>query len=237
MPEFSITLLKKEEVARNTMCLKFAKPEGFNFVPGRFITLIVPDMPYSDEKGNRRSMSIASSPTEKTIDTTMRHSDSAFKKSLDKLKPGAVISAMGPFGQFTMPEDESIPLILLAGGVGITPFRSMIKFVIDTKSTRPLHLIYCNNCMKDSAYLNELAQLAKENDQFTFTPVMTSEKNCEPEWDGDIGQLTPDFIKKKVGDISLPTYMIVGPPGMVDAFEKMLQDMKVPDERIKIEKF
>lgn len=237
MPEFPITLIEKREIARETCEFKFAKPKGFDFKPGQFMTMILPDLDPKVAKGNRRSMSIASSPTDEYVAFGMRMGTSAFKQRIDKLQPGEEISMMGPFGQFVMPEDESMPLVFLAGGIGITPFLSMIKYCADTKSKRDLTLIYCNSCIINSSYLPELEEVAQRSPNLHYLPTMTDLEHIEHEWKGATGLITAELIQKEITDYMKPLYMIVGPPGMVEAMVAMLKEMGLPEKQIVIEKF
>ncbi|MCH7492908.1 FAD-dependent oxidoreductase [Patescibacteria group bacterium] len=237
MPEYKLILKEKEKVARDTICCRFEKPEGFDYQPGQFLTLINEDIPITDKKGNRRSMSIASSPTEPLIHITMRIGSSAFKRSLEQSQPGNRLTALGPFGKFGMPADTSIPLVFLAGGIGITPFRSMLKYSIDKKIPRDISLFYSNSCMKDSAYLNELQKWTDDNDFIKYTPTMTDKDHVEPEWTGSVGLITPELLRDNLPDIMRPNYLIVGPPGFVEAMGNLLHEQKINEDKILIEKF
>ncbi|MCH7493073.1 FAD-dependent oxidoreductase [Patescibacteria group bacterium] len=237
MAEYKLILKEKEKVARETVSFRFEKPKGFDYLPGQFLTLIYENMPFTDKKGNRRSMSIASSPTEPLIHITMRIGSSAFKRSLEQSKPGDQFTATGPFGKFCMPEDVSVPLVFLAGGIGITPFRGMLKYSIDKKIHRDISLIYCNSCIKDAAYLDEIQKWANDYDFINYIPTMTDKDCVEPEWTGCIGLITPELLRDNLPDIMKPNYLIVGPPGMVEAMVNMLHEQKITDDKILIEKF
>ncbi|MBI5037560.1 MAG: FAD-dependent oxidoreductase [Candidatus Kerfeldbacteria bacterium] len=237
MPEYAAKLMSQRIIAHETREFVFEKPTGFDFKPGQFMTLILPDLDMKVPKGNRRSMSIASSPTESNISFGMRMGTSAFKQRIEKLKPGEAINLMGPFGHFTMPDDVNQPLVFLAGGIGITPFLGMIKYSIDTKSPRQLYLLYGNSCISNSSYLPEIEALTKRSDKLHYLPTMSDLTHLEHEWKGQTGFINADLIKKTVPDHMRPTYMIVGPPGMVEAMVALLKEMGLPDTQIIIEKF
>ncbi|MFC1687765.1 ferredoxin--NADP reductase [Patescibacteria group bacterium] len=237
MPEFQLTLKSKREIAHSTMEFVFEKPERFDYHPGQFATLVCDNPRYTDKKGNRRAMSFVSSPTQDDLIFGMRISETAFKRSMAEAEPGTKMSCIGPAGRFLMPEDESIELVFLAGGIGITPFISMMKYVADKNLPRKITLIYCNNTVKNTVYLNELKELDKQNPNITFVPTMTDEKNLEHDWGGRCGRIDENMIKAVVNDISKPTYMIVGPPGMVDAMVALLEKLNIPKEQVVIEKF
>jgi len=122
-----LELLYREISGGSIAVIKIEKPDVFKFQPGQFCRLTVPDAGINDDKGLTRTLSIASSPSEKELIFATRLSDSAFKKTIKDLPVGAKIAVDGPFGLFTMPENESSPVVLFAGGLGITPFRSMTK--------------------------------------------------------------------------------------------------------------
>ncbi|MFZ6036558.1 MAG: ferredoxin--NADP reductase [Patescibacteria group bacterium] len=237
MPEYSAKLISKRTIARETCEFVFTKPAGFDFRPGQFMTLILPDLDPKVAKGNRRSMSIASAPTDDLVSFGMRMGTSAFKQRIDKLNIGEQIQMMGPFGRFIMPDDQSIPLVFLAGGIGITPFLSMITYCAATKSPRELFLLYSNSCISNASYLPELESLQNRHPHLHYVPTMTDQEHLEHEWVGQTGFITADMIKQSVSDYMRPLYMIVGPPGMVEAMVALLKEMGLPEKQIMIEKF
>ncbi|MFH1235398.1 MAG: FAD-dependent oxidoreductase [Parcubacteria group bacterium] len=237
MPEIPLILKEKREIAHNTMEFVFEKPAGFDYKPGQFMTLIYPDQPYTDAKGNRRSMSFASSPTEPEISFGMRMSMSAYKRSLTDAPIGAKLSGIGPAGRFLLPEDPAAELVFLAGGIGITPFRSMVKYLTDKNIPSKATLIYCNNCLRDTSYLPEFTAWEKQNPNLKLMVTMTDPDQVEKEWTGRCGLITEELLKEVVSDIVKPTYMIVGPPGMVEAMVRLLKSLNVLETQIKIEKF
>src|SRR5690349_15824858 len=127
MPLFATTLVGQETVARGTSAFRLARPEGFAFAAGQAVNLTLVDPPETDAKGSSRTFSIASGPSESTLQIATRMRDTAFKRVLGSLAPGAALKIRGPMGKFILPEDPSRPVVLLAGGIGITPFMSMLR--------------------------------------------------------------------------------------------------------------
>ncbi|HCM67435.1 MAG TPA: oxidoreductase [Candidatus Kerfeldbacteria bacterium] len=237
MPEIPLILKEKREIAHNTMEFVFEKPAGFDYKPGQFMTLIYENQPHQDKKGNRRAMSFASSPTENVLSFGMRMSMSAYKRSLMDAEMGVKLSGIGPAGRFLLPDDPSVELVFLAGGIGITPFRSMVKYLTDKKTPTKMTLIYSNNCLRDTSYLSEFTEWEKQNPKFKFVPTMTDPDQVEKEWIGRCGLITEELLREAIDNVVKPTYMIVGPPGMVEVMIRLLESLEVPETQIKIEKF
>ncbi|MFA5134162.1 MAG: FAD-dependent oxidoreductase [Patescibacteria group bacterium] len=234
---YKLKLIERRETAENTMSFFCEKPAGFTFQPGQFVTLICDAMAVVDRMGDRRAMSIASSPTEETVHFSMRKSESAFKQSMARLEAGDTLSMLGPLGTFTLPQDTAQPLILVAGGIGITPFRSMVKFAADKKLDMAITLLYSCHHGRDMTYRAELSDLALNNKKFHLVLTLTKPDNQDTAWDGIFGKIDGGFIRSAVRNPAAATYMVVGPPRMVDAVEQTLRELTVPPERIKTEKF
>src|SRR5690242_18065397 len=125
MGTYRIKLLRREEVADGTAAFFFEKPDGFQFNAGQFLRFNLIDPPETDEEGNSRSFSIASAPHEAELMIATRMRDTAFKRVLGSMAVGSEIEVKGPYGRMTLHEDASRPAVILTGGIGITPFRSI----------------------------------------------------------------------------------------------------------------
>src|SRR5262245_58209417 len=118
MPKFATKLIDREEVAKGTMLFAFERPAGFEFTPGQFMTVILPNAPYTDDKGNQRTFSIASPPQQMArLEITTRMTGSALKRSLGAVPPGTPIDLRGPGGSFTLIPDATAPAVFIAGGI------------------------------------------------------------------------------------------------------------------------
>ena len=126
MPVYDVIVTKSEEVAEGTIAFHFEKPSDFVVTPGKFISVSLIDPPETDAEGDTRSFSIASAPYEQDLMIATRMRDTAFKRILRKLKTGELIRIRGPFGSLTLHDDATRPAAFLAGGIGITPFRSIV---------------------------------------------------------------------------------------------------------------
>lgn len=211
--------LKLKKIVSQTPISKsfiFEKPRGFRFYPGQFLDI-----------EESKSFTISSSPTENFLMITTKAGKSKFKKHLWKLQPGDKIEASHPAGTFIL--DETAPAIFLAGGVGITPFRSMIKYALGQNLKLPITLIYSNSD-SDFIFKNELDKWQKIYPKLTIHYIVTSQD----------GRLSEEKIKKFLHPkyLLLDTiYYLAGPPAMVDEFEIILLRVGVDSTNIRADRF
>ncbi len=231
------TFKQKIDLAKDTFGFIFSPNRQLSFLPGQYIEWTLPQKHY-DSRGNRRYFTIASSPTEMDIELGVKFypNPSEFKKALSELTPGKNISIGNLAGDFTLPEDASKKLVFIAGGIGVTPFRSMIKYLIDIKQKRDIVLFYSNKTKEEIAYQNIFSQAANEIGLKTIYSL-SDESQLPVDWTGDRGFLTAEKIQKYVPDFKDRTFYISGPHGMVAAFEKTLADLGVPKLQIKTDYF
>ncbi|MBL7036934.1 FAD-dependent oxidoreductase [Candidatus Microgenomates bacterium] len=230
-----LVLVKKKKEAKNTKSFFFKPVKPFNWIPGEFLYITIPKLNHKDTRGSTRHFTIANSPTEnKYIQITTRiREGSGFKKTLDELEVGDAVEGKGPQGSFifkqkTFKENNHV---FLAGGIGITPFRSVIKRNIDKSIQIPIHLIYSNSD-NEFVFKKELDSWEKENDFLKIDYINTSK-------DGRINKdkLLHLFSKKDENDMSDTKFWIVGPPAFVSAIEEIFEKMKIKDSSIETEKF
>jgi ferredoxin-NADP reductase len=163
--------------------------------------------------------------------------DTAFKRVLRDLEPGAEVAVAGPFGDFTLREDGVRPAVFIAGGIGVTPFYAMLKDAVEKRSRCHLYLFYANRRPEDAAYLAELAELARQHPHFTFVPTMTGiEKSAEP-WSGETGRVNQEMLEKHVPRESAPRYYLAGPQAMALSMRDMLYERGVSRDDIRYKEF
>jgi ferredoxin-NADP reductase len=215
MAKITLTLKENKELAVGTMAFCFGiDGHPFAFKPGQCIRITLVDPLYKDKKGNARDFSIASSPGEPSLMIATRMTGSAFKRSLADLPLGSSVRVDGPYGDFFLDADLKRPAVFLAGGIGITPFRSMIKHAIEQHSSQRLTLVYCNRTPDDAAFLDELQKWEKENSRFRLLATMTQVANSGKAWEGRRGYLNVRFMKDYLHDQDPPVSYVVGPsPG------------------------
>lgn len=230
-------LTGKETVAKGTMLFRFAKPAGFAFAAGQTIDLTLIEPKETDAEGNFRTFSITAAPSDPELAIATRMRDTAFKRTLGGLSEGSEISLDGPFGSFTLHENASRPAAFLAGGIGITPFRSMIRDAAARGLPHELYLFYSNRRPEDSAFLAELASHAKAHPQFHLVATMTDmEKSAQP-WDGEQDYIDAAMLARHVPRSAAPVYYLAGPPAMVTALREMLKSAGISGDDIRFEDF
>ena len=218
MPRYTTQLIARAEVAEGTMAFTLERPAGFEFAAGQYITITLPAPRYTDAKGNSRTFSIASSPQEAGgLTFATRMTGSALKRSLAEMPLGAPISIFGPAGDFVMPVDATLPVIFIAGGIGITPFRSMILDAAARRLPHQITLIYSNRNPEGAAYHEELARLAGTWSNLRYLPTMTHAEASQPPWRGERRLVNAEFLREHLGDVTRPRFYLAGPPGLVGA--------------------
>lgn len=237
MSNFILPFLKKEKVAENTYSFYFDKSRhDFSFLPGQYIRMVL-DIKNPDERGNSRFFTISSSPEEKEyIVITTKIIQSAFKKRLDEVKIGEEVKFFGPFGGFVLDEKDKSSRVFLAGGIGITPYHSMITYAASKNLSIPITLIVSFSKTDEMIWYDLLSSIAKNNKYVKVIYTITHLESLK-NWNGETGRITHELIKKYVQDILNPKYYIVGPPIMVSAMEEIVISMGVASDKIFIENF
>lgn len=238
MPIYTLKLIERREVAVGTVLFIFEKPEGFTFKSGQYggFTLINPTE--KDEGGITRRFSLLSTPTDNFIAIATRfinsHKHRAYKRVLNQLTIGSTIKFAGPTGNFILHDDVNVPAVLIAGGIGIAPFYSMIKDRAAHKSPLSINLFYGNQRREDAAFLTELIQIEKIHPPFKLIATMAEPENS---WQGETGFITDKMIKKYIPDLFAPIYYICGSPVMVTTLQELLAEMGIDEDRIQVEDF
>jgi ferredoxin-NADP reductase len=237
MATHTVKLLRREEVAEGTMSFYFDKPAGFQFKPGQYLDCTLIDPSETDAEGNIRSFSLASAPEEKDLMIATRMRDTAFKRVLKKLPLETQLKIDGPLGSFTLHGNTSRPAVFLAGGIGITPFRSMIVNAARKGLANRIVLFYSNRRPEDSAFLQDLQQIGTENKNYQIICVMTEMGKSKRPWNGETGFIDKVMLARFVPDVAAPIYYIAGPPAMVTAMKETLTGAGVNEDDIRSEDF
>ena len=235
MSKFTTKFIGTELVAKDTNAFYFEKPQGFSFKAGQSMDVTLMHPNETDAEGNSRSFSLASSPEEDMLTIATRMRDTAFKRTLRTLPKGTEVEIEGPFGSMTLHNDASKPAVLLAGGIGITPFFSMAKDAVARNLPHKIFLFYSNRTQEDAPYLEELQNLAKQNPNFTLIATMTGPNNST--WQGETGYINADMVKKFITNVQSPIYYIAGPSAMAVAMQKLVAEIGGLEDNIRIEEF
>lgn len=229
---YKLSYIKKTRVSRDAWDLHFVKPNNFDYMPGQFIEAVLPQQ-HPDDRGEKRWFTLSSSPTEKTIDITTRKmpQHSSFKDVLFGLKKGDELSIKGPEGNFLLPKNVSAKIVWIAGGIGITPFRSQLKYLLDTKSyNRDITLFYGLRSKADNICQTLLIDAQQKFTNYKLVEVISEDP--PKYWSGETGYIGADMLKKYL-DVDLPIeYFVSGPEPMVDAFKEKLTNLNIQSDRI-----
>jgi ferredoxin-NADP reductase len=228
------TVAEKREVAKGTLFVIFAVDDYPDHRPGAYFWVELPNRGHEDEKGLRRHISLATSPTERgVVGLATRLRDSAFKRTLAELEVGDEVQVEGPKGSFLLPEDTSEEYVFVAGGIGITVFRSMLRFIADESLPYRVTLVYSNRDRESAAFLDELEEIERRVEGLKVILTMTD----EPGWTGETRHLDADVLDELVGGLEGKTFLVAGPPQMVEAVADSLQRAGVSEGRLLADKF
>ena len=227
---------EKREVAKDTLMVVFdLLGEQVDFQAGQYFWVTLLDPPYDDEKGPRRHISVVTSPNERgVLGLCTRLRDSAFKRSLAELPVGAEVEVEEPKGSFVLPEETDRPYVFVAGGIGITVFRSMLRYIGEEGLPHRVTLVYSNRDRESAAFLDELEELERGNPNLRLVATMTH----DPTWAGETRRIGPDLLRDHLGDdLGSYSYLVAGPPAMADGVVEMLKGAGIPEEQIRSDGF
>jgi ferredoxin-NADP reductase len=237
MPSYKVKLKAQKALCAGTTAFYFEKPEEINFQAGQFFNLTLLSPGETDLEGNTRALSIASAPHERNLMVAMRLRTTAFKRTLNSLPPGAELLLQGPFGWMTLPRNTTRPAVLLAGGIGITPFRSLVRSETELLSARRILLFYSVRVPEEAAFLEEMQEMEQLNSHYKLICTVTQPEKTRMPWHGETGRISVQMLSKWIPDLSVPIYYIAGPPGMVTGVRRMLIGAGIGEENILAEEF
>lgn len=238
MTVYSVKLQGSEQLAEGTMAFHFTRPEGFSFIAGQALDLIIgDDSSAASVRDVRHTFSIVSAPHEPELVIATRMRDSPYKKTLKALSPGEQVHIEGPFGSLVLDGDAGRSAVLLAGGIGITPFVSMLRDELYRSSGRELLLLYSNRRPEDAAFLDELQQLERSGLNFRMIATMTQMADSTRKWSGPTGYLEAGQIRRYCADLNQPVYYLCGPPMLVETLYELLEEAGVDAGDVRVEGF
>lgn len=237
--EFETKLIEKRQEAKDTKTFIFEKPKDFSYQAGQYAYFTLHALIAPDERGNTRHFTLSSSPTEDFLSFTTRMRDtSGFKKTCDQFTLGTEVILRGPQGDFALEDEKTtVPQVMIAGGIGVTPYRSIIKYVADKNLSVPIHLINSNSTPEEIVFRKELNEISSSHANIKVAYTVTRPQESKEKWTGLTGRIDEKLIQSLTSNLQNPTYWLCGPPAMVDAMEEVLDQLKIPPERVKLEKF
>jgi glycine betaine catabolism B len=249
--------MEKDKVdSTDVMSFKFTKHNDdqidnktVNYIAGQFAFFDIGEV-YNDPKGPIRHFTISSSPTENFIMFSTRIRNSPYKKRLSTLEKGAKVKLRGPEGQFLLHQDYSKYAVFLSGGIGVTPFRSMIKYATDTQLPVKIIMFDSNRDRNNILFKKEFDDWASINKNLKIIYTVSEEGEEQHneqsplsignDWEGEYGRIDKPMILKYIDTnvLNNSIFYICGPPSMLKAMQALLQeDLEIPKDRIKVEEF
>lgn len=211
--------------------------QSYSYTAGQFAFFELDALTTDDPRGKRRHFTLSSSPTEQGIvQFTTKFRGSGFKETLRTAALGLQVELEPPRGRFTLPGDAGQPIVFLGGGIGVTPFRSMLRLASDENLPHEITMLYSAPSPENIVFRREFDHLPQENPHVKIV-LTVSDAPEESAWQGERGRINADKIEQYVNDIPKTIFYTCGPPPMVQAMEELLKSMNVPEEQIRIERF
>lgn len=227
---------KRRFHGQHTEDIELIPERKFTYQPGQYIEMTLPHTA-ADGRGLRRYFTLASSPTEDNLRLGIRYYDdgSSFKKNLKSASKDRPISIGQLGGDFVLPKDSSQKLAFIAGGIGVTPFRSMVKYLTDTDDTRSVKLLYGERSVRDIAY-SEIFEEARRKVDVETTYITAASTNIASPF-VRIGRIDENAIRAQIPDYAERLFYVSGPQPMVRSIKDSLLQMGVPKSHIKLDYF
>jgi glycine betaine catabolism B len=258
--EYELSLLEKQKFeATDVMSFRFSKKERqqhgresndkqssfLDYTAGQYAFFDIGGV-HNDPKGPIRHFTISSSPTEDFVMITTRIRDTPYKKRLSSLEEGTIVKVRGPQGKFVLHEDYSKPAVFLSGGIGVTPFRSMIKYATDKQLPIKIVMFDSNRNQENTLFKKEFDEYVNINRNLKIVYTITEEEqgsqdaSIMQQWRGERGRIDKAMLIKYLTDdeIKNSIFYTCGPPGMIKAIQDLFQnELNIPKDRIKVEEF
>ena len=245
-PLLVLSFKERKDWTKNISSFIFKSQRKFNFKAGQFLEWTLSHK-NADNRGIRRYFTISSSPTEDAIILTTKFAEksSTFKKKLLEIKVRDEITATGPDGEFTVDENSSHSLVFIAGGIGITPFRSIIKYLTDKKIKKDIVLLYSAKTREEFIF-GDIFDEAEKSFGLKTVYIITGGQEEESQVNLEnipvmrkfrAGTINFEIIKEEVLDWQNRIYYISGPEPMVESLEKTVGAMGIESKNIKRDYF
>ena len=231
MGEMEFDAEVKEIIKRtyNVKSFRFEKPRNLSYKPGQFMFITVK----IDCQERQKHFTISSSPTEDFLEFTKKLTGHEFSNALDALKEGVWVRIRAPYGFFSF-EGEHDKVGMLTGGIGVTPLRSMCKYVTDSKLSTRITLLYSNRTGQDIVFKDQFDEMQKQNRNLKVVYTLTRPSE---EWEGYTGRVNKGMVEKEISDYTDRVFYTSGPPKLVESMEIILRELEVPEDQINKENF
>lgn len=226
-------LVGREPVADGTVAFHFRRPADFAFQAGQAIDLTLPQ-PATDPGGAKHALSIVSAPFEDMLTIATRMRASAYKRALGALPDGAPVGVEGPFGSLTLHGDRARPALLVAGGIGITPFMSMLRQAAHDRLEQEFVVVHSSRTAADTPFRSELEDLGRRLRSFRLLATLT---NGGASRAGRTGRIDGALLAGALAGLKAPVCYVTGSPPFVSAMRHALEALGVGDDDLRSEEF
>jgi ferredoxin-NADP reductase len=234
---YTAQLISRHEIADGTMAFHFAKPADFHFRASQSVDLTLLNPPETDAEGNTRAFSIASAPFDDDLMIATRMRDTAFKRVLRKSGLPREIKIEGPSGSFVLHRKVEKAALFLAGGIGITPFLSIIRQAAHEDAPHQLYFFIPTGARKIRLSSIFYLRLQRQNPKIHLIVTMTEMDNSHREWKDETGFISKDMLTKYLPSLEGPIYYLAGPSAKVGAMRRMLTETGIDEDDIRTEEF
>lgn len=233
--KFMLRLKETVQLSPDMMDFVFTPDHPMKYTPGQYMEWTLPHH-HPDARGTRRYFTLASSPTEDTLRLGVRFSEkgSSYKNLLHQLDANTPVLAGQLAGDFVMPKNPQQPLAFIAGGIGVTPFRSMVKYLLDTNQPRPITLLYSARTAASFVYTDVFNEAQT---RIGLKPIYVLSDEQPADWTGRLGMIDGPLVQETIPDYLKTTFYISGPQPMVQGIKNTLRSIGVPTEHIKTDFF
>lgn len=239
MRKYIYTLTERQQLSPTARILTLRPPvreSVFPFVPGQYVAIAFRNL---TRHTPTRCFSIVSSPDQTDLLQLGIRIDGTFTHSIDEQTIGTPVTVYGPFGSFAGSWSTTSPAVFIAGGIGITPFMSMIRSIRQQSPSQPTVLLYSVQSRNDIPFLDELRTHRRDNPNFYYAIHLTRDTVVSPE-DSDmlVGRLTPASISRMAPFApGVANYYICGPASFMDGMTSALKELGIDTSHIHTEAF
>lgn len=237
MAGYEVQLLRREFVAEDTMAFYFSKPAGYEYRAGQSARIARIDPLESDKRGSSHVFTLASAPQDAELMIATRLRPSVFKRALQTAPIGTAYRIGDASGSLVLHKDSSRPAVFLAGGIGITPFLSILRHVAFAALPHRIYLFYSDRRPARAAFLPELCATSQSNPNCHVIVTMTAAEKSLRAWTGERGRIGLELLKRHLPDVTSPIYYLAGSPAMTMAMLDLLQQNGVGDNAINSAEF
>ncbi|MBN1540797.1 FAD-dependent oxidoreductase [candidate division KSB1 bacterium] len=235
MNKWKSRLLGHRRIATDTVEFTFMRPQEFDFVAGQHVIVKLPELLHADDKGPTRPFTLLSAPLDPDLRIATRMTGSGFKKTLNEMR-SEPLELFGPRGEFTLKTSCASRVIWIAGGIGITPFYSMLHDALHQERLPQTLLIYSNRTLESALFHSEFSELTQHVSYWRYLPTLTDLSSTD-DWSGERRRIDGVFLQEIQNELRSAELYLCGPAKMVEKVKDRLLALEIPEKKIRCESF